>query len=277
MTTSMEPKSIQLGTARLAYYESAGRGPAVVFIHGNSFSGLAFSRQFESPLGEKYRLVAIDLPGHGASAWAEDPGARYTMAAYAEVLSAAAGKLGLDDGVFVGWSLGGHIVLEASGALKKARGFMVFGAPPIGFPAPLEEAFLPNPATPAFFKSELSDEEVRAMAASVLSPGASQVPGLFTSDIRRTDGRARVVIGKSLAEGKYRDEAEIAANLVKPLAVVHGAEDQIVNPSYLRSLKIPALWRGSVQTIAGAGHALQWEQPGPFNTLLEEFAEDTLG
>ncbi len=270
----MEPKTIQLGTQRLAYYESTGRGPAVIFLHGNSFSGLTFCRQLESPLGEKYRLVAIDLPGHGSSARAENPRSAYTMRAYADVLSTMAGILGLDEAVVVGWSLGGHIVLEASGALKKARGFMIFGTPPVGFTAPLSEAYLPNPVTPFFFKPELSDEEITAMAASVLSPGTSEAPGLFMADIRRTDERARLVLGESLAEGRYKDEVDIVANLVQPLAVVHGAEDRFVNVSYLRALKMPTLWHGSVQTISGAGHALQWEKPGQFNTLLEEFLEE---
>jgi pimeloyl-ACP methyl ester carboxylesterase len=46
-----------------------------VLIHGNSSSSRAFSRQLDGPMGKRFRLVAVDLPGHGASDDAKDPGA----------------------------------------------------------------------------------------------------------------------------------------------------------------------------------------------------------
>jgi len=48
--------------------------------------------------------------------------------------------------VIVGWSLGGHIALEAASALPDAAGFVIFGTPPVSGPADMPEAFLPNPA-----------------------------------------------------------------------------------------------------------------------------------
>ena len=56
----------------IAVHHSAGRGPAVALIHGNSSSSRAFARQVDGPLGQRFRLVAIDLPGHGASDDAKD-------------------------------------------------------------------------------------------------------------------------------------------------------------------------------------------------------------
>src|ERR1700677_4384860 len=52
----------------IAVHESsAGQGPPVVLIHGNSSSSSVFSRQLDGALGERFRLIAVDLPGHGAS------------------------------------------------------------------------------------------------------------------------------------------------------------------------------------------------------------------
>ncbi len=41
----MQHKEIQINNQKIAYYESQGKGPAVVLIHGNSCSGLSFKRQ----------------------------------------------------------------------------------------------------------------------------------------------------------------------------------------------------------------------------------------
>jgi pimeloyl-ACP methyl ester carboxylesterase len=43
------------------------RGRPIVFIHGFSQSGLAWTRQMNSELADSYRLVAMDLRGHGLS------------------------------------------------------------------------------------------------------------------------------------------------------------------------------------------------------------------
>ena len=53
--------------ADISLRDSEGEGPAVLLIHGNSSSGEIFRRQFEDPQLAHLRLVAFDLPGHGAS------------------------------------------------------------------------------------------------------------------------------------------------------------------------------------------------------------------
>ena len=96
-----------------------------MLIHGNSSSSRAFQRQLDGPLGERRRLIAFDLMGFGDSDRANDlkgyllPGQAKTVVAVAEALGAA-------DAVFVGWSLGGHILLEAAPDLGKARGFAIY-------------------------------------------------------------------------------------------------------------------------------------------------------
>ncbi|MEZ4519302.1 MAG: alpha/beta hydrolase [Chloroflexota bacterium] len=91
-----------------------------------------------------------------------------------------------------------------------------------------------------------------------------------------TDGRARALFGASVGETRYKDEVQIVQNMDTPLAIIHGAEEQLVNVEYLRSLTIPSLWRGEVQIIEDAGHATHWEQPDRFNAILTEFAADVI-
>jgi pimeloyl-ACP methyl ester carboxylesterase len=69
----MRTRKIDTPNGALAVHESAGQGPPVVLIHGNSSSSRVFSRQLDGPLGQRFRLIAVDLPGHGASDDAKDP------------------------------------------------------------------------------------------------------------------------------------------------------------------------------------------------------------
>ena len=247
-----------------------------MLIHGNSSSGLAYQPQINSPLGEKHRLVAIDLPGHGDSEPFAEMSA-YSLPGYAAVVAAAAEALDMQDAVFVGWSLGGHVVLEAHNQLEKAKGFVIFGTPPLAFPPAMEEAFLPNPTVNIGFKADVTEEEAQAYAASFFAPGVSVPQTPFVADILRTDGQARAGLAASIKPNGYQDEIEIAANLSIPLAIFHGKEEQLVNEAYLSKLTMPTLWRGEVQVINGAGHAPQWEQPEEFNRLLEAFVADVVG
>ena len=83
MTT--KTTNIDTSHCRIAVSESAGAGPAVLLMHGNSTCGQVFRNQLEGALGERYRLVAIDLPGHGNSANATAPKRTYCMSGYADM------------------------------------------------------------------------------------------------------------------------------------------------------------------------------------------------
>lgn len=270
----MQKQTVQINSHTITFYESTGTGRAALLVHGNSSSGLSFRHQLESPLGKKHRLVAIDLPGHGQSQPAIEPQSLYTLPGYASIVIGLAEQLGLNDAVFVGWSLGGHIVLEASAQLPKAAGFMIFGTPPLAFPPAMAEAFLPHPAMAASFKAELTETEMDAYATAFFKPNTPDIPETFKADLRRTDGQARSGLASSIRPNGYRDEIEVAAHLTVPLAVLHGEQEQLVNATYIRALTMPTLWRNEVQTIPDAGHAPHWEQPGQFNTLLEAFIQE---
>lgn len=269
----MQYKEIEINGQKIAYYESKGRGTAVVMIH--RFSGRCFQKQLESPLGEKYRIITIDLPGHGMSDKTLEPEKTYTLPGYAEVLVSFARELGLQKAAFVGWSVGGHIILEAADRLS-ASGLMVFGAPPISSLAEYQEACFPNPALSSIFNRELTDGEISAWVAACFRPGTNNIPDFLATDIKETDGREREILGVSAITGNFKNEVEVVGGLNIPIAIIQGEKDQITNPAYLRKLNIPTLWRGEIQIIPDAGHTPQWEQPEAFNLLLEEFIEEVV-
>jgi|SRR5580658_4630134 pimeloyl-ACP methyl ester carboxylesterase len=269
----MDQEKVTVGGQEIAFLRSSGGGRSVVFVHGNSSSARTWRPLLDGSFGQRFLCLALDLPGHGDSPPATDH-STYSLPGYAAVLAEFARATGAADAVFVGWSLGGHIVIEAAPALPEAAGFVIFGTPPVASAAQMADAFLPNPVMNTGFTADVSPDEALAYARSFSGPGSALVMDEFTADIARTDGAARTGLLASVGEGRFADQVAIAASIGRPLAILHGQGEQLVSLSYLRRLKIPGLWRGGVQVIAGAGHALHQEQPGELASLLEQFITD---
>jgi pimeloyl-ACP methyl ester carboxylesterase len=269
----VDSKTVSVDGQQISYLESAGSGRPVVFVHGNSASSRTWLAVLEGSFGRRFRCLAIDLPGHGDSAPAADQSV-YSLPGYAGVVAGFATSLGVADAVFVGWSLGGHILLEAAPLLPRAAGFVIFGTPPVVSPADMANAFLPNPVMNVGFTADVSADDARAYAASFTAPGSTISLDSSVADILRTDGVARASLMASIMAGRSADQVAIAAALPVPLAILHGESEQLVSLPYTQGLELPPLWRGSVQVIPGSGHAPHLEQPAAFEALLISFIAD---
>jgi pimeloyl-ACP methyl ester carboxylesterase len=269
----VDKQTVSVGGQDISYIGSQGDGRTVVFVHGNSCSARTWRPLLEGPFGRRFRCLALDLPGHGHSARATDH-TQYSMPGYAAVLTGFTESLDTADAVLVGWSLGGHIVLEAAPGMPAAAGFVIFGTPPVASADQLGQAFLPSPAMGVGFTDVVGEDAARSFAACFTTPGSTLSLDEFTADILATDGAARASMFASVGAGRFADELAIMAELRQPLAILHGEGEQLVNLDYIRGLTIPSLWRGEVQLIAGAGHAPHQETPVQFADLLEQFITD---
>jgi pimeloyl-ACP methyl ester carboxylesterase len=269
----VDEQMVTVDGQQIAFLQSEGDGRAVVFVHGNSSSARTWLPVLTGPFGRRFRCLAFDLPGHGQSAPAADHSV-YSLPGYAAVLAAFTQACGADGAVIVGWSLGGHIALEAAPAMPAAAGYVIFGTPPVASAAQMADAFLPNPAMNVGFTADVSPELAQAYAASFTTEGSALPLDEFSADILHTDGAARAALFASVGEGKFTDELAIVAALGRPLAILHGEGEQLVNLDYLQQLSIPSLWRNRVQLIAGAGHAAHYEAPATFTELLGQFLAD---
>ena len=92
-------------------YEVHGRGePTLVLVHGWSCDARYWREQL-APFAARHRVVTVDLAGHGhAGAGRQD----YTMRAFGEDVRAVADRVGGDQFILVGHSMGGLVVAEAA-------------------------------------------------------------------------------------------------------------------------------------------------------------------
>jgi pimeloyl-ACP methyl ester carboxylesterase len=89
-------------------YRLAGEGPAVVLIHGVASSSATW-RLVGPRLAEHYRVLAVDLLGHGESAKGRGD---YSLGAQASMIRDVMVTLDMDRATFVGHSFGGGIAMQ---------------------------------------------------------------------------------------------------------------------------------------------------------------------
>lgn len=272
----IEPVERALATSHgtVAVVDNGLAAPAILLLHGNSSCWRAFTRQFDADLAGRYRMIAFDLPGHGASPDAADPQRSCNIPAYADTALEVLAALGIERAAILGWSLGGHIGLEIMARWPGLRGLMVVGTPPVApDPAAIARAFIASPLMEFAGREGLSTDEVEAYARAACGPATDSIPALLEA-ARRTDGRARRCMMDQAMAGVGVDGRRVAETGGAPLAVVVGADDPFVERDALLSLDYASPWRGGVHVMAGCGHAPFLDKPAKFNELLDSFLAD---
>tara|TARA_R110000824_G_scaffold390760_7_gene587696 strand:+ start:1339 stop:2157 length:819 start_codon:yes stop_codon:yes gene_type:complete len=260
---------------RLAYMDSGGAGPVVLLIHGNSSCKEMFGKQVVSELGLSYRMIAFDLPGHGASSDAPDPAKTYSIHGFADAAIALLEALEIERAVVVGWSLGGHAALEMLARWPGTIAAWATGTPPAGG-ADMGEAFLPSEHMALTFKDAFTKEEARAQAQRSIGDKVELLPWMVEA-AERADGRFRPLMLQAAIEGRDLDGREIAGTAAKPLAVVTGSEEPFVNNAFLKTVTYANLWDGKVHVLEGLAHMPFWEDAGVVNPLLGRFLDEVTG
>jgi len=107
------------------HYKVDGQGPAIVFLHGFMESARIW-RPFLEKLSGKFKIIRINLPGHGKSSVY---GNVHTMEFMAESVKAVLDFEKVDSALFVGHSMGGYVGLAFAEAFaENVKGLVMFSS-----------------------------------------------------------------------------------------------------------------------------------------------------
>ena len=246
--------------------DSAGDGPALLFIHGYPLDRTMWRHSFNQLTG--LRRIAPDLRGMGRS---DAPDLGYSMTTYADDLAALLDTLGVGDVVLCGHSMGGYVAFEFLRRWReRVRGLVLV-------------------ATRAEADSSEGRKARDAAAAAARERGIAAVaeamlPRLFAGDSAEAVGpawqqmeaivRATPVPGAVGALTAMRDRPDSTPLLPLlgglPTLVVAGEEDRLIPAAGARTMAemIPG---SRLVVLPGVGHLPPLEAPAEFTRLLEEF------
>jgi pimeloyl-ACP methyl ester carboxylesterase len=249
------------GGTRLHIVEAGNpEGRPIVFLHGFSGCWLVWSRQLDSEPAADFRLLALDLRGHGDSDKPEDAYADSQL--WADDVHSTISALGLDAPILCGWSYGALVILDyvraygldAIGALNFVGGVTKLGGDEAL--SVLDPAFLN--LVPGFFSTD-AGESVRALELLI--------DLCFLEDLSAEDRflmlgcmvRVPTYVRQALFSRKLGND-DLLSRLDKPVLITHGADDSVVSPAVIER-QMGAIPRSRVDLMRNAGHACFWDDP----------------
>ena len=236
-------------------YEVHGKGAlALVFVHGWSCNRSFWAGQIE-PFSRQFKVVAIDLAGHGDSGRNRE---KWTIQSYGDDVAAVVKKLDLRRVILVGHSMGGDVIPEAalrlSGRVVGLIWLDTYKKLGAGRTPQEVEAFAAK-FRPNF--SEATRDFVRSMFVSTSDPALVERVAVAMSSAP-----------PSVALPSLESAFSYSREMPKTLQQLH-LPVIAINPENAPT-DVPSLEHYGVHMIfmPGVGHFLMMEDPKRFNGLL---------
>ncbi|MGI8715627.1 MAG: alpha/beta fold hydrolase [Solirubrobacteraceae bacterium] len=261
----------------------AGRGPAVVLIHGVAGRAAQWARTIEL-LASSHTVVAPDLLGHGESA---KPRGDYSLGAHASGIRDLLLGLDIDRASVVGHSLGGGIAMQFAYQFpERCERLVLVSSGGLGSDVHrlLRAATLPGSE---LVLPVLADRRVLALASALpralgrlglrtgpdLTEMASAYESLSDAEARRAFIQTlRSVIDPSGQRIDATDRLYLASQM--PSLIMWGGRDRIIPVKHGRAAH--AGMPGSrLEILPQAGHFPQLDDPAGFTRRLADFLHDT--
>jgi pimeloyl-ACP methyl ester carboxylesterase len=249
-------KTLSADKVEIVYTIRGSGETAVIFIHGG-FAHRGFWRNQMEPFAEKYRVIALDLAGHGESGKNRK---KWDLLAFARDVRAVIEKEKIRGAVLVGNSLGGPVALETARLLPdKVVGIVAVDTfhdlnrrPPADFYQQQAEAF----------RSDFAGT-VRKMVRSLFHPDTD--PALYSQvEKKMLQGYSRMAAPLMESFATY-DLVEAARKVSHPIRCING---DLYPTQVEKNRKIHPDFNAVI--LPHTGHYPMLERPQLFNRHLEK-------
>ncbi len=258
---------VEVDGVRLAV-DDDGTGDAIVCLHAVAHGAGDFAA-FRARQRDRFRVLAVDWPGHGRSG---DDRLPPSSARYGDLLGMLLDALSLDRVILLGNSIGGGAALRVAAAMSdRVRG--VIAANPAGLVPDGMQKRLVTRAVAGFFALGARDARWFPRAFAALYRGILREPPAAAQ-------RARIVAtGREMAPllaQAWRsfatpgdDLSDVLPRIACPVLVTWSVADRL-NPLWFNRRSIARLPNGRLETFPG-GHAPFLECPDAFDAAFARF------
>lgn len=261
-------------------YRDEGCGNPILLIHGWGVSGASFNHQIKT-LSSRYRLIAPDLKGHGAS---PNLCPQAPFSSLADDIAALIAELKLENLVVVGWSMGAMISWDL---LARYTDLDIAGLVTVE----MTPRLLNEPDWKHGLRDgsgiEVFDQHIKAMRTDWPVFTARFIPLIFapahnkltqerinqtTKVALKNDPESLSWIWLRMAEQDFRQNL---TRIHLPALVIAGGQSQLYQ---LAACKWVAqqLPDAKLEVFTHSGHAPHMEEPEHFNRLLSEFVDSVV-
>ena len=252
-------------------FEDEGEGRPLVLLHGLMAHGGFFDRQ--RALADSFRVIRIDLRGHGQS---QGSGAPVDLELLADDVRRLVEHLGIEDAIGVGWSLGAAVlwhVLAGPASPRFAAAVVVDMTARVMNDGDWQLGLSPSvcDARTRAIEEDFDGFAASAGAAIFAQPLDSASRPMATwagEEFARTD---RAAVGTLWASLVAEDFRPMLGEIRQPTLIVHGAQSHLYGSDTAHHL-VGALPNARAIMFEKSGHAPHLEQPDLFNQILRDFA-----
>ncbi len=239
--------------------------PAIVLVHGFSAS-LHTWEPWVADLAKDYRVVSLDLPGHGLSGCIDN--SKIGTQQFVDAVDAVVRALKIERFTLAGNSMGGHTAWAyALAHPQKLDGLILVDA--AGWPAdaddqkdsPIVFKLLANPVA----RSIMKDLDMSALVRSGLEDSFTDqtlvteaMVERYTSLGRAPCHRDAIITMSSTREGRIAASNETLAAITTPTLILHGEDDNLIPASHGKKFD-EAIPDSDLKLYPGVGHLPQEE------------------
>ncbi|MDZ7681243.1 MAG: alpha/beta fold hydrolase [Fodinibius sp.] len=270
----------QLKDGKELAYIDEGKGEPLILVHGLGSYIPAWKKNIAT-LSDRYRVIALDLPGFGKSYKTVD---QYSIPFFAETVAGLQESLGIERATWVGHSMGGQISLQAALLYPEKIGKLVLISP-AGFEqfSKQEGAMMTKFVTPASVKAT-PDSMVRKTFQTTFYDFPEEAAFMAEDRvaIRAADdfdryARAYASSVQAMLEGPVYDQL---SGIDQPTLIIFGKQDALIPNKQLHPQMTTRqvaeqgqqqLPNSQLKMINKAGHFVQFEQSSQVNKVILNF------